>query len=89
MKRLLFLLLLIFFQLSVHAADGRYRLETAYLHDEASTHSIDSVQSLTFTPYQGALRLGFTKGDTWLRLRIQAPERVWRLDRSIRGACRC
>ncbi len=74
MKRLLFLLSLIFFQLSVHAADGRYRLETAYLHDEASTHSIDSVQSLAFTPYQGSLRLGFTKGDTWLRLRIQAPE---------------
>lgn len=74
MKRLLSLLLWIFFQLSVHAADGLYRLDTAYFHDEASTHSIDSVQSETFSPYQGALRLGFTQGDTWVRLRLQKSE---------------
>jgi signal transduction histidine kinase len=74
MKRLLFLLLLMFFQLSLQAGDGRYRLDTAYMHDDASAHNIDSVQSLTFSPYQGDLRLGFTEGDTWIRLRIQAPE---------------
>ena len=74
MKRLLFLLLLMFFQVSLQAGDGRYRLDTAYLHDDASAHNIDSVQSLTFLPYPGDLRLGFTEGDTWIRLRIQAPE---------------
>lgn len=72
MKRLLFLLLLVFFQASVHAGDGRYRLETAYVHDEASANTIDTVQSLDFSPYQGALRLGFSPGDTWIRLRILA-----------------
>jgi signal transduction histidine kinase len=72
MKRLLFLLLLVFFQVFGHAEQARYRLETAYHHDDASAHPIDTVPSLAFTPYEGILRLGFTTGDTWIRLQIHA-----------------
>lgn len=74
MKRLLCLLLLLFFQVSVHAGAGGYRVDTAYHHSDTPTHTINDVQSLAFTPYEGALRLGFTKGDTWVRLQIQAPQ---------------
>jgi signal transduction histidine kinase len=72
MKRLLCLLLLLFFQVFVHAGAGAYRVDTAYHHSDTPTHTINDVQSLAFTPYEGALRLGFTKGDTWVRLQIQA-----------------
>lgn len=74
MKRLLCLLLLLFFQVFVHAGAGAYRVDTAYHHSDTPTHTINDVQSLAFTPYEGALRLGFTKGDTWVRLQIQAPQ---------------
>lgn len=74
MKRLLCLLLLLFFQVFVHAGAGGYRVDTAYHHSDTPTHTINDVQSLAFTPYEGALRLGFTKGDTWVRLQIQAPQ---------------
>lgn len=72
MKRLLFLLLLVFFQVYGHAEQARYRVETAYHHDDTSAHAVDTVPSLAFTPYEGILRLGFKKGDTWIRLQIQA-----------------
>ena len=74
MKRLLCLLLLLFFQVFVHAGAGAYRVDTAYHHSDTPTHTINDVQSLAFTPYEGALRLGFTKGDTWVRLQIQASQ---------------
>ncbi|WP_298601242.1 7TM-DISM domain-containing protein [uncultured Limnohabitans sp.] len=74
MKRLLCLLLLLFFQVFVHAGAGGYRVDTAYHHSDTPTHTINDVQSLAFTPYEGALRLGFTKGDTWVRLQIQASQ---------------
>lgn len=74
MKRLLCLLLLLFFQVFVHAGAGGYRVDTAYHHSDTPTHTINDVQSLAFTQYEGALRLGFTKGDTWVRLQIQAPQ---------------
>jgi len=66
--------LLLFFQVFVHAGAGGYRVDTAYHHSDTPTHTINDVQSLAFTPYEGALRLGFTKGDTWVRLQIQAPQ---------------
>jgi two-component system, sensor histidine kinase LadS len=74
MKRLLFLLLLMFFQVFGHAESARYRVETAYHHDDTSAHSVDTLPLLAFTPYEGILRLGFTKGDTWIRLQIHASE---------------
>lgn len=74
MKHLLFLLLLLFFQVFGHAGEARYRVETAYHHDDTAIYTVQTLPSLAFTPYQGALRLGFTKGDTWIRLRIQALE---------------
>lgn len=72
MKRLFFLLLLLFCQVSVHAGDSRYWIDTSYHHEETQTRSIEAAQSLEFKPYQGDLRLGFAKGETWIRLQIQA-----------------
>lgn len=74
MKRLLFLLLLLFFQVSGHAGEARYRIETAYHHDDTSAHTVQSAAALAFTPYEGILRQGFTQGDTWIRLQIHALE---------------
>jgi hypothetical protein len=72
MKYLLSVLLLLFCQVSVHAADARFRLDTAFHHDEASTRTLVAAHLLDFKPYQGDLRLGFVKGETWIRLQIQA-----------------
>jgi signal transduction histidine kinase len=72
MKRLFFLLLLLFCQVCAHAGDSGYRIDTSYHHDETQTLSIEAAHSLEFKPYQGDLRLGFAKGETWIRLQIQA-----------------
>jgi signal transduction histidine kinase len=72
MKYLLSLLLLLFCQVSVLAAETRYRIDTAYHHEESSTLTLEEAQLLDFKPYSGELRLGFVKGETWIRLKIQA-----------------
>jgi signal transduction histidine kinase len=71
MKYLLSLLLLLFCQVTVLAAETRFRLDTAFHHDEASTRTLVAAHLLNFKPYQGDLRLGFVKGETWIRLQIQ------------------
>lgn len=73
MKRLCCLLLLLLFQLSLHAGQDRYELETAYLHSDQQTHTLESIQEQAFKPYQGQLRLGFTGGETWIRIRLKNP----------------
>jgi signal transduction histidine kinase len=72
MKRLLSILLLLFCHLSVHAAETRFRLDTAFHHDEVSTRTVEAAQLLDFKPYSGELRQGFVKGETWIRLQVQA-----------------
>jgi two-component system, sensor histidine kinase LadS len=72
MKFLFSLLFLLFCQVSVLAAETRFRLDTAFHHDEASTRTLEAAQLLNFKPYSGELRLGFVKGETWIRLQIQA-----------------
>jgi len=72
MKYLLSLLLLLFCQVSVLAAETRFRLDTAFHHEEALSRSLDAAQWLDFKPYSGELRLGFVQGETWIRLQIQA-----------------
>ncbi|WP_416547021.1 ATP-binding protein [Limnohabitans sp. DCL3] len=72
MKRLCCLLLLLFLQLSLHAGQEHYVLETAYFHDEQQQHTLESALTQTFQPYQGQLRLGFIEGETWIRIRLQA-----------------
>lgn len=74
MKRLCCLLLLLFFQISVHAGQDRYELETAYFHDKQHQHTFESAQAQVFKPYQGQLRLGFIGGETWIRIRLKATE---------------
>jgi signal transduction histidine kinase len=71
MKYLFSLLLLLFCQVTVLAAETRFRLDTTFHHDEASNRTLESAQLLNFKPYQGDLRLGFVKGETWIRLQIQ------------------
>jgi signal transduction histidine kinase len=73
MKRLCCLLLLLFFQLHLYAGPNRHVIETAYFHDDQQTHTLESAQAQTFTPYRGQLRLGFVGGETWIRIRLQAP----------------
>lgn len=72
MKYLFALFILLFCQASVHAADARFRIDTAFHHEEGSTLTLEAAQLLDFKPYQGELRLGFVKGETWIRLQIQA-----------------
>ena len=72
MNRLLSILLLLFCQVCVHAAETRFRIDTAFHHEEAASRTLDAVQLLDFKPYSGELRLGFVKGETWIRLQIQA-----------------
>lgn len=74
MKRLLFLLSLLLFQVSLHAGGGDYRVQTAYLHTHDNALTIDSAAVQDFTPYEGTLRLGFKTGETWIRLRITASQ---------------
>ena len=71
MKRLCCLLLLLFIQLSLHAGQDRYELETAYFHDEQQQHTFESAQAQTFKSYRGQLRLGFIGGETWIRIRLK------------------
>jgi len=73
MKRLLCLLLL-FFHLSLSAGQERYELDTAYFHDKHQKHTLESAQAQAFKPYQGQLRLGFIKGETWIRIRLKDPQ---------------
>lgn len=72
MNRLLSILLLLFCQVCVHAAETRFRLDTAFHHEEAASRTLDAVQLLDFKPYEGDLRMGFVQGETWIRLQIQA-----------------
>lgn len=72
MKNWICLLLLWVLQLPLHAAELRYRVDQAYHHDEDATHMVQNAAGLPFTPYEGALRLGFTRGETWIRLKIHA-----------------
>lgn len=74
MKRLLCLLLLLLFQLSLHAGQERYELETAYFHDEQQKHTLESILTEEFKPYRGQLRLGFVDGETWIRIKLKAPQ---------------
>ena len=71
MKRLCCLLLLLLFQLSLHAGQERYEIDTAFFHDDQQTHTLESIQAQEFQPYRGQLRLGFTGGETWIRIRLK------------------
>lgn len=71
MKRLFFLLLFSLFSWPLLAEQGRYEIETAYFHDEQKIHTLESIQAQAFKPYVGQLRLGFIKGETWIRIRLK------------------
>lgn len=73
MKRLCCLLLLLLFQLMASAGPLRYPLDTAFFHDSDTKHTLDSVVSQDFKPYEGQLRLGFVRGETWIRIRLKDP----------------
>jgi signal transduction histidine kinase len=76
MKRLCFLLLVLMFHMSVYAGQHRYEIETAYFHDGQQKHTLESAQAQAFKPYRGQLRLGFTEGETWVRIRLKAPQAI-------------
>ena len=72
MKHLFSLFLLLLCHVSVHSADARFRLDAAFHHEKATSRTFEAAQWLDFKPYQGDLRMGFVKGETWIRLQIQA-----------------
>ena len=45
--------------------------ELAYFHDETAGLDIQGVQHKPFKPYDKSLRLGFMRGDTWIRVTQQ------------------
>ncbi len=45
--------------------------ELAYFHDEAAGLDIQGVQHKPFKPFDKSLRLGFLRGDTWIRVTQQ------------------
>lgn len=49
-------------------------LERAWLEDSTNRLGPDQVSAMTWTPYSGALRRGYTASTTWLRLKIAAPD---------------
>ena len=42
--------------------------ELAYFHDETAGLDIQRVQHKSFKPFDKSLRLGFLRGDTWIRV---------------------
>jgi len=45
--------------------------ELAYFHDEAAGLDIQGVQQKVFQPFSKSVRLGFLRGDTWIRVNRQ------------------
>jgi two-component system, sensor histidine kinase LadS len=74
MKRLLSLLLLLLFQMSLYAGQERYELDTAYFYDKHQKHTIETIVDQAFVPYLGQLRQGFVGGETWIRIQLKAPQ---------------
>lgn len=67
------IVLLVFGQQVTHAQDGQnYILSQSYYLDQANDLTYDEVKSVTFTPYQGLLTGGFSKGAYWVKLGIRA-----------------
>lgn len=54
------------------AAAGNNIVESAYIEDSANALSINDVENLSFTPYQGVLNKGFSSSSYWIRLRVAA-----------------
>lgn len=71
MKYLLSILFFLFIQLPALAGESTYRIETSYHHEGVESQTLETALLRDFTPYQGDLRLGFEKGETWIRLQIQ------------------
>lgn len=78
MRRFLFLLLffspiLVFGQHMAHAQNSpSYILNQSFYSDKTNALSYADVHSLTFTPYQGLLTGGFSKGAYWIKLGVRA-----------------
>ena len=77
MRRLLLslvaMVLLGFGQQATHAQDSQnYILSQSYYLDQSNDLTYDEAKSVTFTPYQGLLTGGFSKGAYWVKLGIRA-----------------
>ena len=71
MQRVIFIFLLIFgIGLPSTQAAEPVR-ELAYFHDETGGLDIHEVQQKSFKPFDKSVRLGFLRGDTWVRVTSQ------------------
>lgn len=80
MRRLMFFLfatlLLAFGQQVTYAQDGQNDiLSQSYYADKTNALTYEEAKSVAFTPYQGLLTGGFSKGAYWVRLDIRANTR--------------
>ena len=68
MRRIFFIFLLrfVFFRPCAHAAGPVP--EMAYFHDETASTDIEDIHQKGFKPFDKSLRLGFARGDTWIRV---------------------
>ena len=73
MRRIIFIFLLLlgFVWPGAQAAGPGPGLGLAYFHDEAAGLDIHEVQQKVFQPFANSLRLGFMRGDTWIRVTRQ------------------
>lgn len=77
MRRLMFFLLaMVLFVLGqqvTYAQDGQnYILSQSFYSDKTNALTYDEAQSAAFTPYQGLMTGGFSKGAYWIKLDIRA-----------------
>jgi len=71
MRRIIFIFLLLLGFVWPCAQAAGPALGLAYFHDEAAGLDIHEVQQKAFQPFDKSLRLGFLRGDTWIRVTRQ------------------
>ena len=75
MQRIFFMFLWLFAAACPFAQAVGHVREMAYFHDETASLDIENIQQKNFQAFEKSLRLGFMRGDTWIRL-ISTPLEV-------------
>ncbi len=68
MHRIFFMFLWLFAAACPLAQAVGHVREMAYFHDETASTDIQEIGQKNFQPFEKSLRLGFMRGDTWIRL---------------------
>ena len=68
MQRISFIFLLLLGMVCPIAQATEPVRELAYFHDETASTDIEEIHQKAFLPFDQSLRLGFVRGDTWIRV---------------------